>query len=95
MANYRPVVTTVASGAVASGVITSLDVSTSTWGMALLKGTALSAGGGAEGSGAILVWESTNPTTTTANHITFTDGAGRYGVTVRAKTQIRIRFYGV
>lgn len=95
MANYRPVVTTIASGAVGSGVVVSSDVSTSTWGMALLKGTALSAGGGAQGSGTILVWESTNPTTTTADHVTFTDDAGRYGVTVRADTQLRIKFYGV
>ena len=94
MANYRPRTKTMASGADLSGVMIAYNVSTSAWAMALLKGTALSPTGAIIASGAVAVWESTNPTSTTANHTTFTDSQGRYGVTVKAKTQLKLKFYG-
>ena len=60
------------------------DISTKPWGLALLKGTAIGAGGTALGSAAVQFGISGTATTSPANHTTFTDSLGRYGVTVRA-----------
>jgi len=94
MSNYRPRTKALAASVDHSGVMIVTNVSTSAWAMALLKGTALSPTGTEMASGAVAVWESTNPTSTSANHTTFTDGQGRYGVTVRANTALKIKFYG-
>jgi hypothetical protein len=94
MANYRPLTKVMASGVATSGVMHAFNISTSAWAMALLKGTALTPTGTAIASGAVAVWQSTNPTSTTANHTTFTDSKGRYGVTVKAGVQLKLKFYG-
>jgi hypothetical protein len=94
MANYRPRTITMVAGSNASGTMVPFDIETSAWKMALLKGTALTPTGTAIASGAVAVWESTNPTSTAANHTTFTDSKGRYGVTVKANTALKIKFYG-
>jgi hypothetical protein len=46
-------------------------------------------------SGAVQVWESTAPTTGEAQHTTFTDAVGRYGVTCKANVALVIKFFGV
>ncbi|CUU48178.1 hypothetical protein [Clostridium beijerinckii] len=94
MANYKPKTMVVPSSDANSGLPFTQKISTNTWGMFLLKGTALSPSGAAMGSGAVQVWESTRLTTDPADHTTFTDASGRYGVTCRAKTQLRIKFFG-
>ena len=94
MPNYRPTSKAITASVDVSGTMVVTNVSTAAWQMALLKGTALSPTGGAMASGAVAVWESTNPTSTVANHTTFTDGQGRYGVTVKANTQLKVKFYG-
>ncbi|MBU3160083.1 MAG: hypothetical protein ACREVX_16275 [Clostridium sp.] len=94
MANYRPRTKAILATVVDSGTMVVQNISTSAWVMALLKGTALSPTGTAMASGAVAVWESTNPTSTSANHTTFTDGQGRYGVTVKANVALKIKFYG-
>ena len=94
MANYRPRTMTVVSTDADSGTAFTQVISTSAWKMFLLKGTALTPSGHAMASGAVQVWESTRPTTSAADHTTFTDAAGRDGVTCRAKTQLRVKFLG-
>lgn len=93
MANYRPKANTVTAANNDSGTIVVQDLSTTTWGLALLKGTAKGAGGTALGSASVLVWESGTATTATANHTTFSDVDGRYGVTVRANYGLTIKAY--
>ncbi|MDR3594082.1 hypothetical protein [Clostridium sp.] len=93
MTNWRPKGTTIAAAANDSGTIVAQNVSTTTWGLALLKGTAHGAGGTALGSATVLVWESGTATTATANHTTFSDVNGRYGVTVRAGYGLTIKAY--
>ncbi|APM39747.1 hypothetical protein [Clostridium kluyveri] len=95
MANYRPKAVTVAASLADSGTSYTKDISTSTWGMFLLRGTALSPTGAAMQSGAVQVWESTAPTTEEAQHTTFTDAVGRYGVTCKANVALVIKFFGV
>lgn len=94
MANYRPLTKVMASGIDTSGVMIAFNISTSAWAMALLKGTALTPTGAPIASGAVAIWEGTNPTSSTADHTTFTDSQGRYGITVKAKTQLKLKFYG-
>lgn len=93
MANYRPKVNTVTAANNDSGTIVAKDLSTTTWGLALLKGTAEGAGGTTLGSASVLVWESGTATTAAANHTTFSDAIGRYGVTVRANYGLVIKAY--
>lgn len=94
MANYRPKANVLAAGSVASGIAVLKNVSTSTWGMALLQGTAIAPNGSAMASGAVDVWQSGSPTTGSPSHTTFTDALGAYGVTVKAHTGLVIKFYG-
>lgn len=93
MANYRPKANTITAASNDSGTIVVKNLSTTTWGMALLKGTAQGAGGTALGSATVLVWESGTATTATANHTTFADVTGRYGVTVKANYGLTIKAY--
>ena len=93
MANYRPIGKTLLATVVDSGTMVVQNISTSAWALALLRGVALSPTGAALPSGAVAIWESTNPTTTSANHTTFSDSTGRYGVTVRANIALKIKFY--
>ena len=66
MANYRPKSNTITAASNDSGTIVVKNLSTTTWGLALLKGTARGAGGTALGSATVLVWESGTATTATA-----------------------------
>ena len=77
MANYRPLVTTIAQGSATSAVILSAKISTTSWGLALTRGTALFSNTILR-SGAVVVWESTNPTTATPDGMTFTDANAVY-----------------
>ncbi|MBU3181563.1 hypothetical protein [Clostridium psychrophilum] len=94
MPNYRPRTKAILATVVDSGIMVVQNISTSAWALALLKGTALSPTGASLASGAVAVWQSTNPTSTSADHTTFTDGQGRYGVTVKANVALKIKFYG-
>lgn len=94
MANYRPKANSLAATVVASGTAVLKNISTSTWGMALLQGTALSPTGAIMTSGAVDVWQSTALTTGVPSHTTFTDAEGQYGVTVKANVALVIKFYG-
>lgn len=93
MANYRPVTKELTGSAVGSGVTIAVNLETSAWQMALLKGTAVSPTGKILGSGSILVWESTNPTTANPDHTTFARASGEYAVTVKAGVAIKARYY--
>jgi len=94
MPNYRPKATSLSAAVNLSGTAVLKNVSTTTWGMALLQGTAKSPTGSAMGSGAVDVWESGSLTTGAPTHTTFTDAAGQYGVTVKANVSLVIKFYG-
>jgi hypothetical protein len=93
MANYKPKAATVSAGNAASGRAFTQKVSTAPWVLFLLKGTALSPTGAAMPSGAVQVWESTAPTTGQADHTTFTDSLGKYGVTCKANVALTIKFF--
>lgn len=93
MANYKPLVKTVTAGSAISGIILPVDISTTSWGLLLTRGTAVFSNTILR-SGAVVVWESTNPTTATPNGMTFTDANGAYGITTRAGVQLRFKFYG-
>jgi hypothetical protein len=92
--NYKPRTITVASANADSGQAFTQAINTSMWKMFLLKGTALGPSGTAMQSGAVQVWESTKATTLAADHTTFTDAQGRYGVTCRAGVALKIKFLG-
>jgi hypothetical protein len=98
MRNYRPKANIVLSSLVLSGTAVLRNVTTSTWGMALLEGTAVSPDGNSVmASGAIDVWEysgSIVDSIGSPTHTTFTDALGQYGVTVKANTKLLIKFYG-
>lgn len=92
--NYKPKGMIIASGAATSGVAITNSISTQTWGMFLLKGTAVAPAGTAMQSGAVQVWLTASPTTGPATHTTFTDATGRYGVTCEAGRGLWIKFLG-
>ena len=94
MANYKPVGNILPSAQAASGTVIYRNITTDPWGLFLLRGTAQGAGGTAQPSAGIQVWESTNPTSTTANHTTFADVNGRYGVPCRANVKLIYKTYG-
>ncbi|MDF2877819.1 MAG: hypothetical protein K0S30_915 [Clostridia bacterium] len=93
MANYRPGTATLLSAAAISGTVVSRDITASTWGLFLLKGTALDVSGSPLASGAVQVWESTAATTGPATRMTFSDDEGIYGITCRAGVAITVKFY--
>jgi len=94
MANYKPKAVTVGKASAISGTAVYKNISTSTWGLFLLKGTAVSPGGNSVlPSGGVQVWESGTLTTSPANHTTFSDVNGKYGVTCKANIGLTIKFY--
>lgn len=92
MANYKPITKTLTAGSVDSAVVIPIDLSTTSWGLALVRGTAMF-GSIVLDSGAVEVWESTKATTAAPDHITFTDADGIFGITTRANIQLRLKFY--
>lgn len=92
MANYRPVVKTIGSASAVSGELVSANISTTSWGLLLVRGTALFSNTVLP-SGAVAVWESTNPTTASPNRITFSNANANYGITCRAGVQLVFKFY--
>jgi hypothetical protein len=93
MASYRPGTATLLSADAISGTVVSRDITASTWGLFLLKGTALDVSGSPLASGAVQVWESTAATTGPATRMTFSDDEGIYGITCRAGIAITVKFY--
>ncbi|MEY8355919.1 hypothetical protein AALB39_21540 [Lachnospiraceae bacterium 54-53] len=92
MANYRPIVKTVGAASAVSAELVSADLSTTSWGLLLIRGTALFSNTILP-SGAVAVWESTRATTETPSRLTFTDARATYGITCRAGVQLRFKFY--
>lgn len=92
MANYRPIAAQVALTANDSGTLVAKNLSQGPWGLALLQGTALFSGNPVP-SAAVNVWES-NTASGAPDHITFTNSAGEYGVTVLANQPLVIKVYG-
>ena len=92
MANYQPVARTIASTSAISGEVVSAAISTTSWGLLLVRGTAVFSNTLLR-SGAVAIWESTNPTTASPDVITFSDANATYGVTTRAGVQLVIKFY--
>ena len=71
MANYRPIISQVTAGSADSGVIVPKNLTQTSWGLFLLKGTVKFSNTTLH-SAAVNVWESTTATGT-PEHITFTD----------------------
>ncbi|MGL5152393.1 MAG: hypothetical protein ACRC7N_17690 [Clostridium sp.] len=92
MANYRPFAVTIANTVLTSGASHNGDAQFTEWGLALLFGTAIWSNTQL-GSIAILIWESTAPTTGNPTHTTFTDPAGKFGVTVSANKPLTIKAF--
>lgn len=93
MTNYKPITKVLLSAEVISGVALDEDLSTSNWGIILFTGIATSPSSGILRSATVVIWESTNPTTSPPNHITYSDKNGKYGVTVRTSVSLKIRYY--
>ncbi|WP_077611670.1 hypothetical protein [Clostridium sp. Marseille-P2415] len=92
MPNYRPVVRTIGAASAISATIVAADLTTTSWGLLLVRGSALFSNTVLR-SGAVAVWESTNPTTASPDRQTFSDANGTYGITCRAGVQLRFKFY--
>jgi hypothetical protein len=92
MANYRPITKTVSASVAESGQVIISKLSTTSWGLLLLRGTAVFSNTILR-SGAVAIWESTNPTTAEPNLVTFTDANATYGITTRAGVALRLKFY--
>ncbi|WP_070001157.1 hypothetical protein [Cellulosilyticum sp. I15G10I2] len=93
MPNYSPKGKVIPSASAVSGTVVDQNVTASTWGLFLLKGTALDLSESPLASGAVQVWESTAPTTGPATRMTFTDAEGIYGITCKANVALTIKFY--
>ncbi|MFA9376172.1 MAG: hypothetical protein ACERKZ_05385 [Lachnotalea sp.] len=93
MANYQPVPRLVTSASAISGTIIVKNLTTTSWGLFLLKGSALFSDTLLR-SGAVGVWEDTATTSTRdPDRQTFTNAAGEYGITCKANVQILLKFY--
>jgi hypothetical protein len=92
MANYKPIAKTILASAADSGQVIVAKLSTTSWGLLLLRGTAVFSNTILR-SGAVAIWESTNPTTASPNLVTFTDINATYGITTRAGVVLRLKFY--
>lgn len=86
------------SAVTSTTVIKTMELTTDQWGLALLQGIAKAPAGTMLPSAAVMLWPTTVSTTaqsvTNAYAITFTDGEGRYGVTIKTGTAYRIKVYG-
>lgn len=93
MANYKPIPALISESAAVEGTMITKNLSTSNWGLLLVKGSALYSDTVLR-SGAVAVWEDTNTTSTrNADRLTFTDANGEYGITCRANVRILLKFY--
>ncbi|PXV93284.1 hypothetical protein C8E03_10251 [Lachnotalea glycerini] len=93
MANYRPKVALISTVSAVNGGTVLKNLSTSTWGLVLVQGTALFSQS-ILASGAVDVWENTNTVTTkSADRHTFTNAAGQYGITCKSGVRILLKFY--
>lgn len=93
MPNYRPKPAYITSASAVGGTMIAKNVSTSTWGLALVKGTAKYATT-ILSSGAVAVWENTNTASSrNANVVTFTNALGQYGITCKSGVRLILKFY--
>lgn len=91
--NYKPKVARISAASLPGGIVYTEKLSGLKWTLVLIKGTAVGFNGSILGSGAIQVWESANPTTGPAQHVTFTDSEGKYGVTCKSGVGLLVKFY--
>lgn len=92
MANYKPIAKTILASVADSGQVIVAKLSTTSWGLLLLRGTAVFSNTILR-SGAVAIWESTKLTTEEPDLVTFTDANANYGITTRAGVVLRLKFY--
>lgn len=93
MPNYQPKGRNIAAGSADSATILAANITTTSWGIFLLKGSAVFSNTVLR-SGAVGVWENTATTSTkNPDRMTFTNAAGEYGITCKANVQIALKFY--
>lgn len=93
MPNYKPKSRIITSASADSGTILAANITTTSWGIFLLKGSAVFSDTVLR-SGAVGVWEDTGTTSTRGpDRETYTDAAGEYGVTCKANVRICLKFY--
>lgn len=90
--NYKPVLKTIAAANASSGIVLPTKLSTASWGLLLIRGTAVFSTG-ILSSGAVAVWVSNSPQASTPNNLTFTDANGIYGITTKANVDLNLKFY--
>jgi hypothetical protein len=91
--NWKPVATTILAASTVSGQVHDQNIRTSQWGLALLLGSAISPGGSVLPSAAVELWISNVPSTSPATQTTFTDGVGKYGISVAANKSYLLKIY--
>jgi hypothetical protein len=98
--NYKPISSLVpSSGTVQNSLpVINENLTTALWDKLLLRGTArYSAAGTLISGGAVVVWlasgVSMGASMGSADYLTFTDGYGRYAVTVTAHQPLTVRVY--
>ncbi|NNJ32220.1 hypothetical protein [Lacrimispora defluvii] len=92
MANYKPVVRTIGAASAASGIVLPAKLSTTSWVLLLVRGTAVFSNTILR-SGAVAIWKSTAPTTAEPSEVTFTDANAVYGISTKAGVPLRFKFY--
>ncbi len=92
MANYKPLVKTITGASANSGIILPVKISTTSWRLLLVRGTAVFSNTILR-SGAVAIWTAANPTTATPNYVTFTDANAIYGISTRAGVGLTFKFY--
>ncbi|MBE5989764.1 hypothetical protein BXY41_10495 [Lacrimispora xylanisolvens] len=92
MANYKPIAKTIGAASAASGIVLHAKISTTSWVLLLVRGTAVFSNTILR-SGAVAIWTSGTPTTATPTYTTFTDANAIYGISTRAGVGLTIKFY--
>lgn len=89
--NYRP--KSIAYAPSTSGKAFMVNLSVTTWGLVLVQGLAVH-GGTIMPSGTVDIWETSTPGASQApDHTTFSDSAGKYGVTCKAGKSLSIKYF--
>lgn len=94
MANYKPNTITISAsaGRAASGSVLHRTLSTTTWGLYLLDGTAVTPGNVPISSGTVRIWLSN--TTGAADYETFSDSNAYYAITLPViNDKTYVKFY--
>lgn len=92
MANYKPIAKTIGSASAASGIALHAKISTTSWVLLLVRGTAVFSNTILR-SGAVAIWTTGAPTTAAPTYTTFTDANALYGISTKAGVALTIKFY--